>query len=286
MTQPVEPNVNPAMPPVSSPQGQGNLDDEVRQLAAALAPDPVTAMSGHKGEIDSVDLGDASTAPSVTVNIGGVLVPGVAIAANYTPQPGDTVVLAKQGNSYVALFRINAVGSKSDEAEGGWITASLDSSHAVQGSATVMYRRINDHGSWKMQWKGAVDYGAGDSNLLASALDAEYRPSVPRQVPIARSVTGGESAARLDANTDGTLTFWGLTRTNTSSTDGVSNHTHGGSTGFAGDSHGHSHNGAVAFTSFAESHSHSISSTDLSHSHSVSITDPPWVSLDGVEYFL
>ncbi len=282
MTQPVEPNVNPAMPPVSSPQGQGNVDDEIRQLAAALAPDPVTAMSGHKGEIDSVDLGDASTPPTVTVNIGGVLVPGVAIAANYTPQPGDTVVLAKQGNSYVALFRINAVGSKSDEEEGGWITASLDSSHAVQGSATVMYRRINDHGAWKMQWKGAIDYGAGDTNLLASALASEYRPSVARQVTVARSVTGGgPGVARLDANTDGTLTFWGLTYTidlGDSGFGGVSNHTHGGSTGVTDPPDG-----------FANAHSHTIPSSDLTHSHDLgtaSITSPPWVSLDGVEYFL
>lgn len=282
MTQPIQPNLDPSQPPVSSPQGQGTVDDEIRQLATALAPDPVTAMSGHKGEVDSISLGDGSTPPTLTVDIGGVLVPGIAIAANYTPAVGDTVVLAKQGNSYVALFRIAALGSKSSETEGGWIEATLNAAHAHNGGQTVMYRRINDHGAWKMQWKGVVDYGAGTTDLLASGLAAEYRPSVARQVTVARSVTGGESTARLDIYTDGMLQFWGLSRTNdmgTSDWGGVSNHTHGGSTGFTdppGDG-------------FANSHAHSIPSSDLSHTHylgTLSISEPPWVSLDGVEYFL
>jgi hypothetical protein len=281
MTQPVEPNLDPAQPPVSSPGGQGTGDDEIRQLAAALAPDPVTAMSGHKAEVTAVSLGDGSTPPTVTIDLGGVSIPDVAIAANYTPTVGDTVVLAQQGNSYVALFRIGALGSKSAEAEGGWIEATLHASHAHNGGQTVMYRRINDHGAWKMQWKGVVDYGAGQSLLLASGLSTEYRPSVARQVTVARSVTGGESTARLDIYTDGTLQFWGLSRTNDlgdSGFGGVSNHTHGGSTGVTDPADG-----------LANAHSHTIPSSDLSHSHdlgTMSIDEPPWVSLDGVEYFL
>lgn len=282
MTMPVQPNVDPSQPPVSSPGAQYAVDDEIRQLATALAPDPVTAMSGHKGEVDSISLGDASTPPSVTVDIGGVLVPGVAIAANYTPAVGDTVVLAKQGNSYVALFRIAALGSKSAEAEGGWIEATLHASHAHNGGQTVMYRRINDHGSWKMQWKGVVDYGSGQSLLLASGLAAEYRPSVARQVTVARSVTGGESTARLDIYTDGTLQFWGLSRSNDmgySDYAGGFDHSHGGGTGFTDPADG-----------LANSHNHSISNTSVvDHRHylgTLSIDEPPWVSLDGVEYFL
>lgn len=282
MTQPVEPNLDPAMPPVSSPAGQGNLDDEVRQLATALAPAPVTAMSGEKGEVEAISLGDGTTPPTLTVNIGGVSVTGIAIAANYTPAVGDTVVLAKQLNSYVALFRIAALGSKSNEEEGGWIEATLNAAHSHNGGQTVMYRRINDHGAWKMQWKGVVDYGAGTSLLLASGLSTEYRPSVARQCTVARSVTGGESTARIDFYTDGTVQFWGLSRTNDmgySDYGGVSNHTHGGSTGFTdppGDG-------------FANSHAHSIPSSDLTHQHylgTLSISEPPWVSMDGCEYFL
>lgn len=282
MTQPVEPNLDPSMPPVSSPQGQGTVDDEIRQLATALAPDPVTAMSGEKGDVEAVSLGDSSTPPTLTVNIGGISVPGIAIAANYTPVVGDTVVLAKQGNSYVALFRIAALGSKSSEDEGGWQTASLHASHAVQGSATVMYRRINDHGSWKMQWKGAVDYGSGQTTLLASALASEYRPSVARQCVVARSVTGGESTGRIDFNADGTVTFWGLSRSNDLGNSGYSGgytHSHGGATGVTDPADG-----------LANAHSHAIfDSSSADHNHdlgTLDISDPPWVSLDGVEYFL
>lgn len=281
MTQPVEPNLDPSMPPVSSPLGQGNMDDEVRQLAAALAPEDVTAMSGHKADVTAVDLGDASTRPSITIDLGGVSIPGVAIAANYTPAVGDTVVLAKQGNSYVALFRIAALGSKSSEDEGGWQEAPLNAAHSHNGGQTVMYRRINDHGSWKMQWKGVVDYGAGTTSLLSAGLSSEYRPSVTRQCTVARSVTGGESTARIDFGTDGTVTFWGLSRSNdmgNSAYGGVSNHNHGGSTDFADPPDG-----------LANSHAHGIPSSDLTHLHdlgTLDITEPPWVSLDGCEYFL
>jgi hypothetical protein len=274
MTSPIQPNVDPSQPPVSAPQGQGNVDDEIRQLATALAPEPVTAMSGEKAVIDSISLGGSGTPPTVTVNLGGVLIPGVAIAANYTPQVGDTVVLARQGNSYVALFRIGAESSKSTQAEGGWTQASLHASHGHNGGQTVMYRRVNDHGSWKMQWKGVLTYG-GNTTLLASALAADFRPSVTRQNTIARSVTGGESTARIDWNTDGTATFWGLTRNTTTDYGGVSNHNHGGETGYTDPVDG-----------LANNHAHSIPMSDLTHTHGISVDAPPWVSLDGVEYFL
>lgn len=284
MSSPVNPSVNPMAPPVASPApGATAMDEEIRQLATALGVQRDTGLSGRKAVIDSVSLGDASTAPTVQVDLGGVLIPNIRIAASYSPVVGDTVLLLKQGNEFFAAFKIADVGSKSDEDAGGWIAASLDSSHATQGTSTVMYRRINDHGSWKMQWKGAVDYGSGDTNLLASPLDAEYRPSQARQMAIARSVTGGGlGAARIDANTDGTLTLYGMTWTidlGDSGFAGAVDHSHGGSTGFTDPADG-----------LANSHAHSISTTSIgSHSHDLgtsSVTSPPWISLDGVEYFL
>jgi hypothetical protein len=258
------------------------MDEEIRQLARALGVHEQTAMSARKATVDTVSLGDASTAPTVQVSLGGVLIPGVRLAASYTPVVGDTVLLLKQGNEFFAAFKIAATGSKSDEDAGGWITASLDSSHAVNGSQTVMYRRINDHGSWKMQWKGTIDYGSGDTNLLSAALATEYRPSVARQCVVARSVTGGgPGVARIDFSTTGTAVFFGLSYSidlGNSGSGGVSNHTHGGSTDFADPPDG-----------LANSHAHGIPSSDLSHSHDLGtadITEPPWISLDGVEYFL
>lgn len=276
MTIPVQPNLDPSLPPVSSPGGQGNMDDEVRQLAAALAPENIMSMSGHKGVVNAVSLGDGTTPPSITVDIGGVLIPGVQLASNYTPIVGETVVLAKQLNSYVALFTIPSLGSKSTEAEGGWNTASLNAAHGHNGSQTVMYRRINDHGSWKMQWKGTLTYGSVTS-LLASALAAEYRPSVNRQTPLARSVTGIRPTARIDWNTDGTATFFGLTGSSGSSSPGTDS-------ADTASTVAHSHGGAVATSTITHDdgfHSHTVNS----HTHTVA-SDPPWISMDGVEYFL
>lgn len=278
MTIPVEPNLDPSLPPVSSPGGQGNMDDEVRQLAAALAPDDVTAMSGHKATIDSIDMGNATTPPTVQINLGGVLIPNVAIAANYSPQVGDTVVLAKQGNSYVALFRIAALSSAltASNTEGGWTQATLNASHShFNSDQPVMYRRVLDHGAWKMQWQGALNYG-GSTSLLASALPAEFRPHAGRNCPVTRSVTGGAALARIDFATGGTATFAGVNTTAAS----AGSHSH---------SLGTSDTRLSGYLSQGGSdlgHAHGLgsSSTDGSHTHSIS--DPPWISLDGVEYFL
>lgn len=280
MTSPIDPSVDPTQPPVASPApGAAGMDDEIRQLARALNVQVPDALSARKAVVTAVDLGGANTAPSVTVDLSGVSVASVRLAASYTPVVGDTVLLLKQGNEFFAAFKIAAAGSKSDASEGGWITASLNASHAVQGSATPMYRRVNDHGSWKMQWKGAVNYG-GATALLSSALPAEYRPSVARQMSIARSVTGGATTCRIDANTDGTLTVWPNATINlgSSASGGVSNHNHGGETGYTDPTDG-----------LANNHAHSISMSDLTHTHGLgtaSSTDPPWIGLDGLEYFL
>lgn len=282
MTSPVDPSVDPTQPPVASPApGSAGMDDEIRQLARALNVQVPDALSARKAVVTAVDLGNASAAPSVTVDLSGVSVASVRLAASYTPVVGDTVLLLKQGNEFFAAFKIQDIGSKSDEDAGGWITASLNGAHSVQGSATVMYRRVMDHGSWKMQWKGAVDYGSGTTTLLASPLAAEYRPSVARQLTVARSVTGGATTCRIDANTDGTLTFWP-----TSTIDL-------GNSGYAG-GYTHSHGGATGVTDptdgLANAHSHAIfDSSSSDHNHDLGTAtsdDPPWIGMDGVEYFL
>jgi hypothetical protein len=276
MTQPVEPNLDPSQPPVASPAGQLNADDEIRQLATALAPPDKLTLTGHKATVTAVSLGDATTPPSVTIDYGGISIPSVAVAANYSPQIGDTVVLVQQLNQYVAVFRIAEVGSKSTEAEGGWTEAGLNAAHDHNGSQTVMYRRINDHGSWKMQWKGTLSYG-GVTSLLASALAADFRPSVNRQTPLARSVTGTLPAARIDWNTDGTATFFGLSLSSGSNGShqhylGTSDTRLSGYLSQGGSDLGHAH--GLGYSDTLGSHSHTIAS------------DPPWISMDGTEYFL
>jgi hypothetical protein len=274
MTSPIQPNVDPSQPPVAGPQGQGNVDDEIRQLATALAPEPVTAMSGEKAVIDSISLGGSGTPPTVTVNLGGVLIPGVAIESNYTPQVGDTVLLLRQGTSYLASMRITAQSSKSVNTEGGWTQASLASGNGHRSGSAVMYRRVMDNGCWKMQWKGLMDYG--NSSLLASALAADFRPSESRPIAIARSLTGGMPVMRLDFDTDGTATFWGATF----STPSDGSHTHGlGSSDVR-------LSGYLSQAGTDLGHSHGLGTSGSGGSHTHDITAPPWLSLNGVEYFL
>lgn len=290
MTTPVNLTVDPSAPPVASEAPGGSaLDDEVRQLAAALGVHEQTALSGRKATIDAVDLGDSTTAPTVQVNLSGILIPNIRIAASYSPQVGDTVLLLKQGNEYFAAFKIQDTGSKSLDSSGGWTKPTLGGGNSHSGGG-VHYRRVMDNGAWKMQWKGRMTYGG--TTVLSSSLSSDFQPSEERNVNAARFTSQNSVSVRVDFATSGAVTIVGATATidlGNSFSGGVSNHTHGGSTGFAGDSHFHTHGGTVPAASFAESHSHGIPSSDLSHSHdlgTVDVSAPTWVSFDGIEYFL
>lgn len=290
MSSPIQPPVDPSAPPVAAPApGNAGMDEEIRQLARALNVQQQEALSGRKALIDSVSLGDASTAPTVTVDLAGILIPNVRVAASYTPAPGDTVLLLKQANEFFAAFKIQDAGSAvANSTDGGFIQATLDSGHGHNGNSNgnAMYRRVMEHGAWKIQWKGSITLGANDTIISGSnVLPSDFRPSGRRTIVCARDATNSVTV-KVDFNTDGTVAVISPTTAPSGSTGGVSNHTHGGSTGFAGDSHFHTHGGAVAAASFVETHSHSIPSTDLSHSHSNSVARPSYIVFNGVEYFL
>ena len=145
MTTPVNLTVDPSAPPVSTEApGVSALDDEVRQLAAALGVHEQTALSGRKATIDAVDLGDSTTAPTVQVNLGGVLIPNIRIAASYSPQAGDTVLLLKQGNEFFAAFKIQDTGSKSLDVYVGYLRRKTEEAgeprlvHTVRGVGYVV----------------------------------------------------------------------------------------------------------------------------------------------------
>ena len=84
MSSPIQPPVDPSAPPVAAPApGNAGMDEEIRQLARALNVQQQEALSGRKALIDSVDLGDATTAPTVTVDLAGILIPNVRVAASF-----------------------------------------------------------------------------------------------------------------------------------------------------------------------------------------------------------
>ncbi|MFF8831393.1 hypothetical protein [Streptomyces sp. NPDC015131] len=251
----------------------------VRDLAieigkqARLGFDPMTK---RKGIITAVSA--ATTPPTISVQISGdttVTIDGVRFEDTYSPRVGTTVLLEKQGAD---LLAVGHVADLAGAAAGGWTTASLTSGWAHNGNnmGDVQYRRVMDHGSWKMQWRGGVDVGSGTA-VLSTALATDFRPSSVRPILAARDATGAV-AVRLDFTTSGTVTVVGGTTGPNSGGSGftslvdLSNSTGDGYGN--GDLNPHTH--PIAFAD----HDHSIPS----HSHSV--TAPSWISFNGIEYFL
>jgi hypothetical protein len=302
MTFPMDPPVDPEAPPVSEEApGAAALDDEIRQLAAALGIQQQQALQGRKAVVESISLGDAVTPPTITVDLSGVSVEGIRLAASYTPQVGDTVLLLKQGNEFFAAFKITDAGTKvASSLDGGWTKATLNSGHSHNGNSNgdLLYRRVLDHGAWKIQWQGAIGLGASDTIISGgNALASEYRPASRRSLLAARQVDGAV-AIFVDFNTDGTVVVVGATEgpsgTTGSSSPGTSGsgpydvtHSHGGSTGVTdppdGLANAHAH--SIPTTSFSVgSHSHTVNS----HTHSIpgTVSRPTFVSFNGLEYFL
>jgi hypothetical protein len=246
----------------------------IRELASQITQmsklgfDPLTIRKGIIGAVS-----DTSTPPTVSVNISGdteTLVNGVRLVNNFTPIIGQTVLIGKQGTE---LFVLGAISSSNPVlhtvyTDNGWVKATLANGfHNGNSSGDIYYRRVLDHGSWKMQWQGGWD--PNGATTMITALDPDYRPASRRPIICARNASGAVSV-KMDFQTDGSVTMVG----GTTGTTGTSHST--ASAGF----HQHEENGGGDFTFFAGTHDHSIGS----HSHSVDL--PTWVSLNGVEYFL
>lgn len=230
------------------------------------------------------DINITGSPPTVTINIGGdtsTAISDIRLLNNYAPQVGHTVLIEKQGAQLVVSGHIaDQSGFAVDQGAGGWIKADLAAgSHDGNLNGDVYFRRILDHGSWKMQWRGGWNVSG---TTMISALDEEFRPSSRRTVLVARTAVGGSNDVKLDFETNGSVLLVGATTTASSAT-------------VSGDIHqkiGHSHfidvfvdgthdHGASAGT--ADAHDHGFSGG--SHSHTVS--SPSWISLNGgVEYFL
>lgn len=277
-----------------TPEEQAAADAEqikqLRDLAAEMVRlsklgfDPLTV---RKGIIAAV--ADTTTPPTVSINISGdetTLVSQVRTLNNYTPVVGQTVLIGKQGTEIFLLGAISAANptSVNNTTDNGWIRADLDNgSHGGNSNGDVYYRRVMDHGSWKMQWRGG--WAPGGATTMITGLDPDYRPTSLRSLLCARALTGSV-AAQLDFKSDGSVVLTGGSTTVTSatvslggSTDGDGDHSHGisdtyGASGEFVQSDGTSTNGY---------HSHSWSDS-ASHTHTPSA--PAWISLNGLEYFL
>jgi hypothetical protein len=280
-----------------TPEEQAAMDaaqeKQIRELAAQITQmsklgfDPLTI---RKGIIASVN--DATTPPTVSINISGdtsTLVAQVRTLNNYTPLVNQTVLVAKQGTEIFLLGSIASINPSGvalgQEASNGWQKATLtNGSHNGNGNGDVFYRRVMDHGSWKMQWRGGWS-PAGATVMIdtADALDPDYRPASSRSLLVARNQTAS-NVAKLDFLSTGLVNLVGGTTAPTGSASiDSSDHSHGGGTGGALSGYN-----SQAGTDLG--HSHSISTS--SHNHggtanlSITVAAPTWISLNGIEYFL
>lgn len=286
-------------------------DSEIRELAQTLLTttqlgfDPTTIL---KGIITAVE--PDTSPPTVSIQISGdttTTVAEVRILNSYSPQVGHTVLVAKQGADIVILGNIsNTAASGTDSGAGDWTKATLAAgSHDGNSNGDVAYRKVLDHGAWKMQWRGGWSVSG---TTVISALDTEFRPSHRVSMLAARTSTGAISVYVV-FETDGSVvlaaTTTGTNSSNASGDVGTASMSTGSGGGFSvgdhshaipfdGDADGggadHNHFGSAlssgAFSLGSHSHGASHDHSFFGGSHSHPVTAPTWVSFNGLEYFL
>lgn len=264
-----EPLSPPVLPPgVTPPMGPAAVEGELRALvtqirkATSLGFDP---SQWRKAIVTAVSA--TTSPPTVTLNMDGdttVAVSSVRFMDNATPFVGDTVLVSKQKSDILVVGKVASHSISGTQTDQGWIQATLAAgSHNGNSNGNVYYRRVLDHGAWKMQWQGGWNVSGG-TLINAGVLASEYRPRTRRSCLVARHIQTGATAAQLDFNSDGAVGLVGATTAPSGSSSSVD---------------------PQDTTTVVSSHSHGVTG---SHSHSIFLTvsTPDWISLNGVEYFL
>lgn len=294
------------MTPEEQVAHDAEVEKQLRDLATQIADmtklgfDPMTI---RKGIIASVS--DATSPPTVSLNISGdvgTLVSEVRLLNNYTPLVGQTVLLAKQGTEIFLLGSIASdnphVAAQSSESGNGWTTLSPSNGSSGSGDNAIRYRRVMDHGSWKMQWRGEWN-PAGSSTMIASgqALDTDYRPGGRRALAAARDASGA-TTLRMEFSSDGTVTMWQSaptinntgdigTSTGSAGSFSIGSHSHGYDDNYGANGEFISSDGTYSAGGFSVgSHTHAGYTVTHNHGGTTQIAAPSWISLNGLEYFL
>lgn len=276
---------------------EAQVDQQLRDLATQIAQqsklgfDPTTI---RKGIIASVN--DFASPPTVSLNLSGdtdTLVAQVRTLNNYTPLVGQTVLIAKQGTEIFILGSIAAVNPRSAAAssteDNGWTKATLTNGTHGGNDNDVYYRRVLDHGSWKMQWRGVWNPASGNPTMIgtADALDPNFRPASYKALAAARDVTSSTdrlATLRMDFAADGTIRYYSAKpefdiNPSSPGTDSPGGHAHGYFDDWDGLGAGSNDT-----TSSAGGHSHTVDSHY--HGGSMTVAEPVWISLNGLEYYL
>lgn len=249
-------------------QAVRNLATQIGKVSAQQR-----ASQTRKATVVAVNYNKTTGVVTADLNLSGdttVVVPAVNVVQGVSPNVGDTVNVLKQDATMSVVSQIGTATG------GGWITPSLASgfSHNGDGEGNLQYRIVNDNGSLKVEWLGAVAITGTPTSVLATALDTMYRPSATRKVVAARGMGNGNSLPFIQVvfNTNGTVTLAGGAYSSASIALGTS--------GASGDVHDHSHGGSVLEVSFIETHTHALGTATLAYSA------PDWVSFNGLYYYL
>lgn len=263
------PAVVPGSPSVADVLG---LAAEIVAKAAPAQP----PLNAYGGTVVDTALTDSPPTASITMNGSATQIDDVRFMAGYTPVIGDTVEVLSQNGSILIIGHVMDTGTDT-ATTGGWTLATLSSgfSHNGDSQGNLFYRRVSDHGVWKMQWQGAVALSNSNTTVV-TGLATSFRPASQRKLITARGM--GNGAAILDVQVQFTTTGTVVLA--------------GSSYDFPVDSHAH----VLGFDDLRLSGYLSQGGSDLGHQHnmgtsflgygSITLSTPDWISFNGLEYFL
>ena len=290
--------------------------NQVRSLASALTPtDPTVYAEVVKGTLTAFTT--STLPPMCSVQLQGdtsTTIDNVRFIDSYMPVVGDTVLIVKQGSE---LFVLGQMTENKTASQSGWQTASLSTTwNNSTGAVPVLYRKVFDNGSWKVQLQGRAIRNGSNTGTTVFTLPSGFTPAVVRNVAAAReNLTGGDNTIQVQINTSGNVDISGATlNMNVSATTNAVqhgnlttsyynvDHYHIGPFGNLGGSGGDSAvkcnpgfgeiagvlGGSAQDGGTSATHRHTTDSATHSHTVTVSstLTFPGWVSLDGIEFFL
>lgn len=254
---------------------------QISSLAEALIPQTQPGAILSKGKVMSWESG---LPPTVTIQLGGdtsTSISAVRYLDSYTPTPGDTVIIAKQGSEILVLGKAHEF-YLNQPAKDGWQAISPTSTwNGSNNNLTPpLWRRVFDHGAQKIQFQGRLWRVGSNTGTTMFTLPVGYRPGIQRALLAAReNLSNGSNVIQLLVGTDGSVAISGQTLGATGGTYGTISMT--SSYGMQGSEN---LSGATYLGKTDASHQHG-----MFHTHNISVDNavfPGWVSLDGIEFFL
>lgn len=297
--------MTPAQQTAQQIAAQAQQRQQIASLADALIPQTQPGAILSKGKIMTWETGFP---PTVTIQLGGdtsTVIPAVRYLDSYTPTPGDTVLIAKQGSEILVIGKAHEFYSN-QPAKNGWQPVSPQTTwNGSNNSLTPpMWRRVFDHGDQKIQFQGRVWRNGSNTGTTIFTLPVGYRPGIQRVLLAARENFGGLNEVQINVNTSGIVEVSGHTlagpsnsgvttsyynidhvhdywnaSTNSTAYGSATKWTPNGTSFFNGVLGGSSQDGAGG-----DIHSPNHRHTTDPHTHVAGF--PGWVSLDGLEFFL